>query len=85
LAGDTARIVQLMAPRCSRARVRLRFFYGGFSSAARIPVRVRLTHVPGVLVSAGMTCTVAIKEGATPEIGLGFKKVMTAIFGAPSS
>jgi len=53
--------------------------------AQRIPVRIRLTHVPpGVLVSAGMTCTVVIKEGAAPEIGTGLKKVMTAIFGTPS-
>jgi hypothetical protein len=40
---------------------------------------------PGVLVSAGMTCTVVIKEGAAPQIGQGIKKVMTAIFGALSS
>jgi multidrug resistance efflux pump len=54
--------------------------------AQRIPVRVHITHVPpGVLVSAGMTCTVVIKEGAAPQIGTGMKKVMTAIFGAPSS
>jgi multidrug resistance efflux pump len=54
--------------------------------AQRIPVRVHITHVPpGVLVSAGMTCTVVIKEGAAPAIGTGMKKVMTAIFGAPSS
>src|SRR3989440_4085263 len=54
--------------------------------AQRIPVGIHLTHVPpGVLVSAGMTCTVVMKEGEAPEIGLGFKKVMTAIFGAPSS
>jgi multidrug resistance efflux pump len=54
--------------------------------AQRIPVRVHITHVPpDVLVSAGMTCTVVIKEGATPQIGTGLKKVMTAIFGAPSS
>jgi multidrug resistance efflux pump len=54
--------------------------------AQRIPVRVHITHVPpGVLISAGMTCTVVIKEGAAPEIGRGLKKVMTAIFGAPSS
>jgi multidrug resistance efflux pump len=50
--------------------------------AQRIPVRVHITHVPpGVLVSAGMTCTVVIKEGAAPEIGRGLKKVMMAIFG----
>jgi multidrug resistance efflux pump len=54
--------------------------------AQRIPVRVHITHVPpGVLVSAGMTCTVVIKEGAAPAIGTGLKKVMTAIFGALSS
>jgi multidrug resistance efflux pump len=54
--------------------------------AQRIPVRVHITHVPpGVLISAGMTCTVVIKEGAAVQIGLGMKKVMTAIFGAPSS
>jgi multidrug resistance efflux pump len=54
--------------------------------AQRIPVTVHLTHVPpGVLISAGMTCTVVMKEGAVPEIGLGIKKVVTAIFGVPSS
>ena len=53
--------------------------------AQRIPVRVRLTDVPeDTLISAGMTCTVVIKEGAAPEIGTGLKKVMTAIFGTPS-
>ena len=54
--------------------------------AQRIPVGIHLTHVPpGVLISAGMTCTVVMKEGAGPEIGLGIKKVMTAILGALSS
>jgi multidrug resistance efflux pump len=54
--------------------------------AQRIPVRVHITHVPpGVLISAGMTCTVVIKEGAAPAVGTGLKKVMTAIFGTPSS
>jgi multidrug resistance efflux pump len=54
--------------------------------AQRVPVTVRLTYVPpGVLISAGMTCTVVITEGAAPEIGGGIKKVMTAIFGVPSS
>jgi hypothetical protein len=48
--------------------------------------RIHLTRVPpGVLISAGMTCTVVMKEGTVPEIGLGIKKVMTAIFGVPSS
>jgi multidrug resistance efflux pump len=54
--------------------------------AQRIPVGIHLTHVPpGVLISAGMTCTVVMKEAAALEIGLGIKKVMTAIMGAPSS
>jgi multidrug resistance efflux pump len=54
--------------------------------AQRIPVRIHITHVPpGVLISAGMTCTVVIKEGAAPAIGTGLKKVMTTIFGTPSS
>src|SRR5947207_6883918 len=40
--------------------------------AQRIPVSFHITHVPpGVLVSAGMTCTVVMKEGAAPQIGLG--------------
>jgi multidrug resistance efflux pump len=49
--------------------------------AQRIPVRIRLTHVPpGVLVSAGMTCTVIMKEGAAPAIGVGLKNLMASIF-----
>src|SRR5262249_23624709 len=41
--------------------------------------RMHLTQVPpGVLISAGMTCTVVIKQGAAPEIARGIKKVMTA-------
>ena len=47
--------------------------------AQRIPVRIHITHVPpGVLISAGMTCTVVIKDGAAPAIGTGVKKVMAA-------
>src|SRR5712675_2393059 len=43
--------------------------------AQRVPVRIRLTHVPpGVLISAGMTCTVVIKEGATPATGIASRK-----------
>jgi len=54
--------------------------------AQRIPITVHLTHVPpGVLISAGMTCTVVVKEGAAPQIGLGIRKVMAAIFGPPAS
>jgi hypothetical protein len=32
------------------------------------------------LISAGMTCTVVIKEGAAPAIVRGLKKVMAALF-----
>jgi len=54
--------------------------------AQRIPVGLHITHVPpGVLVSAGMTCTVVMKEGAAPDIGLGVRKLITAIFGAPGA
>jgi multidrug resistance efflux pump len=54
--------------------------------AQRIPVTVHLTHVPpGVLISAGMTCTVVMKEGAAPKLGLGIRKAIAAIFGPPSS
>jgi len=36
--------------------------------AQRIPVSLHITHVPpGVLISAGMTCTVVIKDGPMPE------------------
>jgi multidrug resistance efflux pump len=51
--------------------------------AQRIPVTIDLTHVPpGVLISAGMTCTVVMKEGAGPEIGLGIKKIVTSFLQA---
>ena len=54
--------------------------------AQRIPVSFHITRVPpGVLASAGMTCTVVMKEGAQPEIGLGIKRIVTAFFGVPSS
>jgi len=54
--------------------------------AQRIPVTIHLTNVPaGVLISAGMTCTVVMKEGAAPEVGRGIKKVMAALFRAGSS
>src|SRR5260370_20471472 len=53
--------------------------------AQRGPVTVHITHVPpGVLGSAGMTCTVVMNERAGPQIGLGIKQVMAAVFGAPS-
>jgi multidrug resistance efflux pump len=49
--------------------------------AQRIPVRFRLTHVPpGVLISAGMTCTVTLKEGTAPEIGGGIRMAIAALF-----
>jgi multidrug resistance efflux pump len=51
--------------------------YGGHSNrlAQRIPVRVRLTDMPvGVLIAAGMTCTVVIKEIAAAKVGSGVEK-----------
>ena len=49
--------------------------------AQRIPVRIRLTGVPPeVLVSAGMTCTVVLRDGAEPHIGAGVKRLIAAIF-----
>ena len=49
--------------------------------AQRIPVRIRFDEVPpDVFISAGMTCTVTMKEGAAPTVGVGIKKVMAAIF-----
>src|SRR4030081_826154 len=51
--------------------------------AQRIPVTIDLTRVPpGVLISAGMTCTVVMKEGAGPEVGLGIKKIVTSFLKA---
>src|SRR6202008_409929 len=49
--------------------------------AQSIPVGIHLTHVPpGVLISAGMTCTVTMKEGKAPKFGAGIRKVMVTIF-----
>jgi multidrug resistance efflux pump len=49
--------------------------------AQRIPVRIRLTGFPQeVLVSAGMTCTVVLRDGAEPHIGAGVKRLIAAIF-----
>jgi multidrug resistance efflux pump len=48
--------------------------------AQRIPVSLHITHVPpGVLISAGMTCTVVMKEGAGPQIGLNIKRLIATI------
>jgi len=53
--------------------------YGACSGSAplgsdwpqRIPVRIQLTHIlSAMLISAGMTCTVVIKEGAGPQLEL---------------
>jgi hypothetical protein len=41
--------------------------------------------VAASFICAGMTCTVVTKDGAAPEIGLGIRKVIAAIFGASSS
>jgi multidrug resistance efflux pump len=43
--------------------------------AQRIPVSLHITHVPpGVLISAGMTCTVVIKEETKPGTGVASRK-----------
>jgi multidrug resistance efflux pump len=48
--------------------------------AQRIPVRIRLTQVPeGVLVSAGMTCRVIMKDGMQP-IGASMKYLIATLF-----
>jgi multidrug resistance efflux pump len=48
--------------------------------AQRIPVRSRLTNIPPeVLVSAGMTCTVVLKDGAHPQIGASAMRLLAAI------
>ena len=47
--------------------------------AQRVPVRIRITNVPpDVLVSAGMTCTVVLKDGAHPDIGASAKRLFAA-------
>jgi multidrug resistance efflux pump len=49
--------------------------------AQRIPVRIRLTQLPeGVLVSAGMTCTVIMKDGMQPRIGARMKYLIATMF-----
>jgi multidrug resistance efflux pump len=48
--------------------------------AQRIPVHIRLTNIPpDVLVSAGMTCTVVLKDGTNPEIGASAKRLFAAV------
>ena len=52
--------------------------------AQRIPVRIRLTDVPpGVLISAGMTCTAIVKDGASPQIGAELKRLVSAVLDLP--
>jgi multidrug resistance efflux pump len=54
--------------------------------AQRIPVRIHLTEVPpGVLISAGMTCTVIVKDGTSPRIGAEFKRLVSAVVDLPGS
>jgi multidrug resistance efflux pump len=54
--------------------------------AQRIPVRIHLTEVPpGVLISAGMTCTVIVKNGASPQIGAQLKQLVSAVFDLPAA
>ena len=48
--------------------------------AQRVPVRIHITNVPpGVVVSAGMTCTVVLNEGTGPEIGASANRLLAAI------
>ena len=48
--------------------------------AQRIPVRIRLTNIPAdVLVTAGMTCTVVLPDGAHPQIGASAKRLFAAV------
>ena len=48
--------------------------------AQRVPVRIHITNVPpGALVSAGMTCTVVLKDGEHPEIGASAKRLFAAV------
>jgi multidrug resistance efflux pump len=54
--------------------------------AQRIPVRIHLTEVPpGVLISAGMTCTVIVKDGTSPRIGAELKRLVSAVVDLPGS
>jgi multidrug resistance efflux pump len=49
--------------------------------AQRIPVRIRLTHVPpGVLVSAGMTCTVIMRDGMQPRVRASIRNLIATAF-----
>ena len=48
--------------------------------AQRIPVRIKLTDVPAdVLISSGMTCTVVVQDGAEPQFGADFKRLIAAL------
>jgi multidrug resistance efflux pump len=52
--------------------------------AQRIPVRIRLTEVPpDVLISAGMTCTVIVKDGTSPQIQARLKRLVSAVLDLP--
>jgi multidrug resistance efflux pump len=54
--------------------------------AQRIPVHIRLTGVPpGVLISARMTCTVIVKDGASPRIGAELRRLMSAVLDMPGA
>jgi len=54
--------------------------------AQRIPVRIRLTNVPpGVLISAGMTCTAVVTDGNSPQIGAELKRLVSAVIDLPGS
>jgi multidrug resistance efflux pump len=45
-----------------------------------IPVRIHLTYVPpGVLISAGMTCTTIVKQDQQLRIGASVKRLLSAL------
>lgn len=53
--------------------------------AQRIPVTIRLSEVPaGELISAGMTCTVEMKDDTATDNRINIGKMISAIFGKQS-
>jgi hypothetical protein len=65
--------VPVLVATCSES-VRIRL-------AQRIPVSIDLTNIPpDGRISAGMTCTVVLKEGGEPQIVTGVKRLLAALF-----
>jgi multidrug resistance efflux pump len=54
--------------------------------AQRIPVSLHITYVPpGVLISAGMSCTVIVTGRVSPQVGHDIKKATPTILGRRAS